>query len=404
MVAAMQVTREKVLDFRVARAHLATRLAADDGAAPVGPSLASAMASGLRTTAASGPAAALAARVAGAGQATLDALVTDRSVVEVVGMRASPHLIVAADWAVLTAAALPAGDASLAAALDGLSRRGDPFAQLTPTRALEIATDAALESLADGPLDRGALSAAMTAILPPELSPYCAGCKSEHVGETLFRLAGEAGGYVRRSGVRGKATLCRPADWFGSDTVAPRADRLPPGELEVARHELTRRFLRSHGPSDERGLAAWLGVTPADGAARWAYFPEPLTPVGYEGRELWVLEADVDELALAAPSAAGVRLLAPYDPLLLTPDRATLVPDRPAQKELWRALGNPGAVLVHGRVTGGWRAAASGRRLTLTLTPFAGWDWAEVPAITIEAARLAGARGMALADVVVERT
>lgn len=402
MVSPMHLTREKVVDFRVARAHLAARLAADDGAAPVGPSVASAMALGLRTTAASGPAAALAARVAGAGQATLDALVADRSVVEVVGMRASPHLIVAADWAVLTAAALPDGDAALAAALDGLSRRGDPFAQLTPTRALELATDAALESLADGPLDRGALSAAMTSLLPPELSPYCAGCKSEHVGETLFRLAGEAGGYVRRTGVRGKASLCRPADWFGSDAVAPRADRLPAGELAAARHELTRRFLRAHGPSDERGLAAWLGLTPADGATRWAYFPDPLTPVRYEGRELWVLEADVDELALAAPSA-GVRLLAPYDPLLLTPDRATLVPDRDAQKELWRALGNPGAVLVHGQVTGGWRAAAGGRRLTLTLTPFPGWDWAEVPAITIEAARLAGARGMALADVVVER-
>ena len=406
----MEVTRAQVLAFRVARSYLGARLPAQEAGSPtvrsragsVGVSVAAAMALGLRTTVASGPGAALAARVAAAGQDSLDALIAARTVVEVIGMRASPHLILTSDWAVLTAAALPAGDASLAAALDGLKRRGDPFARLTPTRALALATDAARESLAAEPLDRGALSAAMTRLLPAELSPFCPACKSDHVGETLFRLAGAAGGYVRRVGVRGRASYCRPEDWLGSGAVTPRADILAAAALEEARNELTRRFLRAHGPSDSRGLAAWLGVLPADGAARWASFPDLRYPVTYQGRELWILAVDADALEIDAQSGSGVRLLPPYDPLLLTPDRATLVPDRGEQKELWRILGNPGAILARGRVAGGWRAAASGKRLTLTLSTFAGWDRGELRAVRTEAARLAGARGMALADVVVE--
>ena len=41
------------------------------------------------------------------------------------------------------------------------------------------------------------------------------------------------------------------------------------------------------------------------------------------------------------------------------------------QKEVWRILGNPGALLLDGEIAGVWRAKVSGRkRVDLTVTAF----------------------------------
>jgi len=52
----------------------------------------------------------------------------------------------------------------------------------------------------------------------------------------------------------------------------------------------------------------------------------------------------------------GVRFLPPYDPYLLDRDRDLLVPQRAAQRTVWRASGNPGVVLVDGEPVATWRS------------------------------------------------
>lgn len=78
------------------------------------------------------------------------------------------------------------------------------------------------------------------------------------------------------------------------------------------------------------------------------------------------------------------------------------MPDKARQKELWKILGNPGAVLVDGEVAGTWRAKAAGKRLTITVGSFAPLSKATRAVIEIEieieAGLVAEVRGAALFD------
>lgn len=66
-------------------------------------------------------------------------------------------------------------------------------------------------------------------------------------------------------------------------------------------------------------------------------------------------------------AASGVRLLPPNDPLLRLVDRQLLAADADHRKELFRAVGGPGALLVDGAVTGTWRAKTTGSRLAVSV-------------------------------------
>lgn len=90
------------------------------------------------------------------------------------------------------------------------------------------------------------------------------------------------------------------------------------------------------------------------------------------GRQAGLPADRLDALRAARP-APGVRLLPPGDPFLQGRDRDVLVPEKPHQKQLWRIIGNPGALLVDGEVAGVWRAKMAGRgALEVTVTPFDG--------------------------------
>jgi hypothetical protein len=92
-------------------------------------------------------------------------------------------------------------------------------------------------------------------------------------------------------------------------------------------------------------------------------------------------------------------LLPPYDAALDVPDRATLVPDRQRQKEVWRVVANPGVAVVDGAVSCAWRARKDGRRLTVRLIALDGWHPGHGGRITEELAVLAWLRGAELGAV-----
>jgi hypothetical protein len=123
-------------------------------------------------------------------------------------------------------------------------------------------------------------------------------------------------------------------------------------------------------------------------------WPAGVIKITVDGREAWLPESVVEELASAAP-VTGVRLIPPMDPFLQARDRDLLVPGRAHQKELWRVLGNPGALLVDGEVAGVWRAKMSGRkRVDLTVTPFTPLSVAHRKKLDVEAAEVARGRGV----------
>lgn len=113
--------------------------------------------------------------------------------------------------------------------------------------------------------------------------------------------------------------------------------------------------------------------------------------------------ADRLDALRAAEPARLVRLLPPGDPYLQARDRALLVPEKAHQQQLWRMLGNPGALLVDGEVAGVWRAKQAGKgRLELTVTPFAPLTKRVIGNVEAEAETVRAARGAAEIRVTVE--
>jgi len=132
----------------------------------------------------------------------------------------------------------------------------------------------------------------------------------------------------------------------------------PDIDPEDARLELARRFMHWLGPATKAGLARWTGVRPGEATKTWRAIEAELTEVEVEGEARFMLAADIDALATAAP-IRGVRLLPMDDPLTKT-DKELLVPNPEWRAQVLPAWGQspgylPGAVLVDGEIVGVWQ-------------------------------------------------
>ena len=155
---------------------------------------------------------------------------------------------------------------------------------------------------------------------------------------------------------RGRSPLFWPGDWGRK--------RLPPADStllgEGGQRELTLRFLALYGPATEGEFAAFLGCCPRQGKRLWALAKQVGEPVSFLGRPA---------LALAAgdcPSPPrGVQLLPPYDPYLYGGRRWLC--EEGLAGQLWKTVGNPGALLRDGVAVGWWRGKASGKNWSVQL-------------------------------------
>ena len=96
---------------------------------------------------------------------------------------------------------------------------------------------------------------------------------------------------------------------------------------------------------------------------------------------------------------AFLRLVGSHDPYLQLRDRDLLVAERSKQKDLWRTLGRPGALLIDGEVVGTWRPRTSGGTLSVHIDPWAPVKGPIRAAVQAEAERLAAHRELPLRAV-----
>ena len=185
-----------------------------------------------------------------------------------------------------------------------------------------------------------------------------------------------------------KAPFVLVDDWLGNP--------IPDIDPEVARADLLRRYLRCYGPSNRGDFAAWVGINAGDTDPWWSLIEDELTQVEF-GRKLWILTEDLHALR-SAPKPKGVRLLPPRDPYTQMRDRETIV-DKKYHREVWKTVGEPGAVLVNGEVTGIWRPRKSGRKLTITIKTFDSLPKREKKSLQDEAEQVAPLRGASSVDV-----
>jgi hypothetical protein len=172
---------------------------------------------------------------------------------------------------------------------------------------------------------------------------------------------------------------------------------LPPGDPERSRAALLRRYLHCFGPSTRGDFAAWLGVYAGDVDPWWTLLEEELIPVDVDGRRTWILTDDLDALQ-SPPETPGVRLLPPSDPYTQMRDRDTIV-DRKHQREVWKTVGAPGAVLADGTIVGIWRPRKIGHTLTLRVNTFRSPSTNLCEQLREEAEHVAGLRGASTVHV-----
>ena len=112
-----------------------------------------------------------------------------------------------------------------------------------------------------------------------------------------------------------------------------------------------------------------------------------------DGKARWLLSADRD--ALAHPCG-------PHDPYLDTRDRDVLLPDKALQKLVWRTVGNPGAVVLDGRISGVWTARTVRDRLELSVTAWQAFSARQQSMLEIRAQEYAAFRGLSLLKYTLE--
>jgi hypothetical protein len=305
----------------------------------------------------------------------------DGTLAMVWGARGARHLHRRADLPGLVEALWPISDA------DAEARFGS--GQIPDGGRLGLAafrvTAAAFAAVVTGPTAKGDASRGVSDRVPEVLTYYCGPCQAQHISGSLFQQAGLAGGVELDEATAG--------------TLLPIED--PPAVPEGAGDPsgLIRSYLRLLGPASPGDVAKYLGTTVTAIRPAW---PGGLAEVSVDGRKAWIPEESLPEL-LAAEPVRGVRLLPASDPFLQARDRSVLTPDRHREKEVWRILGNPGALLVDGDLAGSWRAKAAGKRLAVTVTAWTKPSARVRAAVEEEAQWLAAARGIPTAEVTVER-
>ncbi|HEY1524104.1 MAG TPA: winged helix DNA-binding domain-containing protein [Solirubrobacteraceae bacterium] len=178
----------------------------------------------------------------------------------------------------------------------------------------------------DGPLTRAQIRALLERARVP-----VAGQALVHI---LFSATLD-GLIVRGPMVDGEHAFVLAAEWLGQ---RPKLDR------QRALAELARRYLRGHGPADERDLA------------RWAGFPLRDARAGLEAIAAQLVQRGDGLVDLPRPEPAPLpppRLLGPFDPLLLGWRSREFVLGNAAGVVTVNGVFRPIA-LIRGRAAGSW--------------------------------------------------
>jgi hypothetical protein len=294
-------------------------------------------------------------RIAGITRAEVrEALWTEHSLVKTFGPRGTVHLLSAQDFPMWIGALSAIPPARTNHARD---------VRLTPTQ-----TDAVVEAIAvalnDSVLTIDELGAAVVA----STGPWAGDLVMPAFNGMWPRWRQAVGAAAHRGALcfgpnRGaKVTYTNPRHWLPG---------FRPAEREPALSFMLRQYLHAYGPATPQQFARWLGAPPRWAAEVFDSLSDELQRVEVEGARAWQLAVD-GTMPSTAPQ--GVRLLPYFDAYVVgCHPRALLFPGRAAERALSPSgqAGNFPVLLINGVVAGVWHQRRSGRKLDITVEPFA---------------------------------
>ncbi|GAA1098222.1 winged helix DNA-binding domain-containing protein [Tsukamurella strandjordii] len=381
------ITNDQIIGFRLRTHGLAERL--DEAALAT-----AAGRCGVQDSPPGSALLALHARVRGVAPGTVAEALESRLLLRTWCMRGAPFLVPTAEAAVFTTGVLPPTESAARHLIQGVGPALDALG-LGLDEAVDLTARHTATVLADRRLAIAQLGAEVAGAIAPELGaeqrtvweaegPHAPG---QPLGEAVVHFC------VRILALRGQVCFAprdgNTAPFALTDEWLP--EPVPARAPEDARAELLRRYLRCYGPTTRADFAAWLGVRAGDVGPWWETLADRLERVDTDGARAWVHTDDLSELR-ASELPTGVRLLPPRDPYTQARDHSVIVaPEH--HRAIWRPVGEPGTVLLDGRIVGLWRPRKDGDRLTLTVTPFARLAAADRAAVSIEAEAVGALRG-----------
>ena len=362
----MTVTREQARAFRLRRHHL-------DRPLPSGGLVEAAAGCGVQNSPPGTWETALWNRVEGVTIPQLEqALYGEKTLLQTWSIRGVPLVFPTVDAGVFLAplCAQPGEEPwiytrGITGALDALGLDFDDLLPLVETACACLEGETVLSKEA---LDRR-LAGVIEPMLPPEVRPAW-NAPSMYGQPDRQTVGGAAVSFLLRPcSFRGKVvfgaregiypTFTSPARWLGRSLL-----NHPDGV-----RELVRRFLRCYGPTQVSDFQSWLGCSPRQAKRLWGGIEDELAPVELDGKRRWVLAEDLNLLS-QGEEGEQLLLLGSHDPYLDLRDRELILPDKARQRQVWKTVGNPGAVLLGGRVIGFWTVRTRGDKLDAAVTLF----------------------------------
>lgn len=330
---------------------------------------------GLQDNAVGAASQALAVRLPDLGPNPVERLAADGRLVATFGPRTASTLVTPDDEVLVAAALLdpdPPDD-------------GDAFAPLVDDLAR-----AALPPLREhGPMTKAEVGGAIASEVPGHALRDCVRCERRHPDDGLVKML------LWSNRIRLEPTEASDSRVASSAHWRPRRYRRV---RDRQRAELVRRFLWLHGPATVDDLADWAGISASYARRCWGLVADEVEPADTDRGRAWVM--GLNDLR-DPPDPGPTRLVPAYDPLLQSPDRASLVPERAHQRAVWRSVANPGVVVADPTVVGTWRGRTRGRRFDITISPFDDYAIA-LDEVEPDARRIALARGREAFDLALD--
>lgn len=340
------VTIKQAVAFRLRRHHLIDPVSADQLPAMIGDIC------GLQAQIPSAAEQAASVRTTNLQSGTLTkALETSRTLARTWLMRGTVHIIPSADLPLYSAAIGPAG-------LRELHRWLGTYG-LTPDQ-ITRASDAVCKALETGPLTRKNLADRVVALVGDHARAWI-----DHGWGGIVKQAALEGAICFGPTKDRDISFVRTDTWFKASPLPKR----PPGP--EARRCLLDRYLRAYGPATIQGFARWAGIPSGEAKQAGHDLADDLIDITVYDRPTIARREDLDDLATIAP-ASRVSLLPAFDPYVLGCSVKSHLADEPHQTLIYRKAGWVAAtILIDGRAAGTWEAKPRGKRLNITITPFA---------------------------------